>query len=634
MYIRNFLIMGFLMLFSASLFAQPEAPQNLTANSVKYKFEGISKVVVNLNWNHSMDSNGKQVPVYEIFRKDGDVNSSNAFASLGEILWRNSKVDADVVVGNTYTYYVVAKDFNKNMSNPSNNAEVIVTDDGSVGTTTATVTGIVTDEVSGLGLEGAFVTLFNSSTLAVKTVTTNNLGEYEMAVLAGEFIVYFRAPQGYFHEYYDNALRVNEATFLVVADEEVVTGIDAALTPINSIPEFTLSGNVSDSEGNPVEAKVKMMVMGKRNFPIRHRIVRTDENGNYSFAVREGSEVIVFAMPKNRELYSEFYNDSFSMANAERISITEDVANIDFILDAVSVGESIVSGAVMNVDADSIDAMVMAIKLGAPRHARFSQLRSFVDEAGNYSFEKLSAGDYVLFCMPEDGYLPTFYKADGTTTLRWRNADVLTLADNEVLSDINFNISPMGEMPLNGFAEIMGTVRNENGDPISDAYVHVLDAEGKVVSYCFTNREGKYNASSLTPGYYSVAVDNYGFEYEEDENVYAGTDGTSTADFNMVDGSVTDIENEIVVNEFNLHQNYPNPFNPSTTIKFSIMENAKVELKIYDIIGREIKTLVNRELNAGSHNIQFDASNLPSGMYVYEVRSGNFLQSRKMLLLK
>lgn len=634
MHIRNYLILVFLMLFSASLFAQPEAPQNLVANSVKYELDGISKVVVNLHWDHSMDSNGNQVPVYEIFRKDGDVNSSNAFVSLGEILWRNSKVDADVIVGNTYTYYVVAKDFNKTMSGESNKAEVTVSDDGSTGITTASVSGIVTDEVSGSGIEGVYVTLFNSSTLAVKTVTTNNLGEYEIAVLAGEFIVYFRAPQNYFHEYYDDALRVSDATFLIVADEEVVTGIDAALTPINSVPEFTLSGNVSDSEGNPVNARVKMMVMGRRNFPIHQRIVNTDENGDYSIPVRKGSEVIVFAMPLDRTLYGEFYNDSFSMANAERIIVTDDVVGVDFVLDEVAVGESIVSGTVMNADAEPIDAMVMAIKLGAPRTARVSQLRSFVDEAGNYSFENLTAGDYVLFCIPEDGYLPTFYKADGTSTLRWRDADVLTLTDNEVLSDINFNISPMGEMPLNGFAEIMGIVRTQNGDPVSDAYVHVLDAEGKVVSYCFTNREGNYHASGLTPGYYSVAVDNYGFEYEEDENVYAGTDGTSTADFSMVDGSITDVDNETIINEFNLHQNYPNPFNPSTTIKFSIMENAKVELKVYDIIGREIKTLINGELNAGSHSIQFDASNLPSGMYIYEVRSGNFLQSRKMLLLK
>ncbi len=86
--------------------------------------------------------------------------------------------------------------------------------------------------------------------------------------------------------------------------------------------------------------------------------------------------------------------------------------------------------------------------------------------------------------------------------------------------------------------------------------------------------------------------------------------------------------------EFELSQNYPNPFNPSTTIKFSIPEGSQVSLKIYNSLGQEIKTLVNRFMEAGVHTVNFNAVDLNSGMYFYRLDAGEFTQVRKMTLLK
>ncbi len=86
---------------------------------------------------------------------------------------------------------------------------------------------------------------------------------------------------------------------------------------------------------------------------------------------------------------------------------------------------------------------------------------------------------------------------------------------------------------------------------------------------------------------------------------------------------------------YNLLQNYPNPFNPSTTIKFELPKQSAVYLKIYNVVGEEIATLVNGEvLGNGTYSVTFDASNLPSGVYFYELRSDNVVQSKKMILLK
>ncbi len=89
-----------------------------------------------------------------------------------------------------------------------------------------------------------------------------------------------------------------------------------------------------------------------------------------------------------------------------------------------------------------------------------------------------------------------------------------------------------------------------------------------------------------------------------------------------------------IVRDFSLDQNYPNPFNPSTKISYSIKEEGLVSLKVYDILGKEIVTLVNENKPAGIYEVEFNASALPSGMYIYKIQSGSFSDVKKMLLTK
>ena len=85
---------------------------------------------------------------------------------------------------------------------------------------------------------------------------------------------------------------------------------------------------------------------------------------------------------------------------------------------------------------------------------------------------------------------------------------------------------------------------------------------------------------------------------------------------------------------FSLLQNYPNPFNPRTTIQYSIPQTSFVRITIYDILGKEVSTLVDEQKLSGSYEVQFDGSKLSSGVYFYRLHAGKFLETKKLVLLK
>ncbi|MEQ9310387.1 MAG: T9SS type A sorting domain-containing protein [Balneolaceae bacterium] len=126
-------------------------------------------------------------------------------------------------------------------------------------------------------------------------------------------------------------------------------------------------------------------------------------------------------------------------------------------------------------------------------------------------------------------------------------------------------------------------------------------------------------------------------------------EGVGTLNLKVTDsgGSSIDITIVIVVSllvsnehsgfgrdEFTLLQNYPNPFNPSTVISFSIPSSSIVKLSVYNMLGQEVASLLNTQLGAGSHRISFDATSLSSGIYLYRIQAGEFVQTKRMMLIK
>jgi hypothetical protein len=104
--------------------------------------------------------------------------------------------------------------------------------------------------------------------------------------------------------------------------------------------------------------------------------------------------------------------------------------------------------------------------------------------------------------------------------------------------------------------------------------------------------------------------------------------------FEVVRGISTGVAEQGVPFEFGLEQNYPNPFNPSTSIKWQVAESRFVTLKVFDLLGREVATLVNEMKQPGRYEVNWNAAGLASGVYTYRLQSGPYNQTRKLLLLR
>jgi hypothetical protein len=131
--------------------------------------------------------------------------------------------------------------------------------------------------------------------------------------------------------------------------------------------------------------------------------------------------------------------------------------------------------------------------------------------------------------------------------------------------------------------------------------------------------------------YASILQDWFGLPANEVDELL----GMSFERMDLISSKIrVDSESEAVPEVFELQQNYPNPFNPTTSIAYSLQEPGAVRLNVYDIQGRHIQTLVDGHLPAGSHRVDFEARDLPSGTYVYQLSTTRGTQTRKMVLVK
>jgi hypothetical protein len=218
------------------------------------------------------------------------------------------------------------------------------------------------------------------------------------------------------------------------------------------------------------------------------------------------------------------------------------------------------------------------------------------DEYGNYFIRDLAASGSNLFVGTGNGgvFLSTDNGASWhAVTAGLTNSDVMALA-----------ISPDG---TNLFAGTSGGVFLSTNNGTSWTEVN----------------------SGLPPNTYVTELAVSG------NNLFAGTRGTGVWR-RLLSEMITSFDPVVreLPREFLLHQNYPNPFNPSTTIKFELPRTSHVSLSVYDMLGREVSVLVNERRDAGIHEVKFDGTSFASSMYFYRIQAGDFVSTKRMLILK
>ncbi len=229
--------------------------------------------------------------------------------------------------------------------------------------------------------------------------------------------------------------------------------------------------------------------------------------------------------------------------------------------------------------------------------------------------------------IPEDSYRGyTFERIDST------NGSVYRYKEDESLNDNEFKIDSL-------FAQTGDTIRcSREGFSSYDYFETICLSTYADTIFGVPTTVKEYFDQSFIPGMnYKLAygfglIEKYGCEFScgATSLVYAEIDGQAYGK------TITYIEKDDseISNEYLLYQNYPNPFNPATTIVYNIPYSNHVTLEVYNILGQRIKKLVDEFQHEGNYKITFDASELPTGVYIYRLKSGSYIESKKMLILK
>ena len=218
--------------------------------------------------------------------------------------------------------------------------------------------------------------------------------------------------------------------------------------------------------------------------------------------------------------------------------------------------------------------------------------------------------------------------------MNWRQADSIVVTETSMITNINFTVLPV---ITPGFAKLTGFVKDNSNRPVEGAFVFAVDENSNVYTYAVTDKNGFYQIEGFELNTYSIYVDKFGYSSNGVRTITFDNQIVFQRQLNLTltpETPTSSESNYLVPEKFELGQNYPNPFNPSTQISWKSPVSGLQTLKVYNILGNEVATLVNEWKEAGNYSIEFDASKLASGTYFYRLTIGNFSEVRKMILIK
>ena len=497
------------------------------------------------------------------------------------------------------------------------------------------IAGTVMDQETGEPLIGAHVKAFREGPgYEPKRVLTDSFGNYIIENLpAGNYVVKAGAKD-YLPEFWQEAEKVEDATIVAVENGATIEGIDFTLSLGGIVTGLVLS----EDENLPIaDAVIEVKSIDSR----KKYYGKSGQDGTYKVTgIRSGTYI---AKAKAKGYIPEWYENAAHRWEATEFDVVagETTDEINFSLAKFEPHGGAITGLVTDESTgDPLDgAPVLAIKMGSGR-----LFWGISGPEGDYKISGLNPGLYVVLSWAP-GYLAEFYN----DAHHWWQADPVRVMNNQETSGIDFALTPREK----GAYMISGTIINRVGEPLEGALI-VAENERGIIASDVSDENGIYAFNDMPAGSYKIRAsvvgcnDSYcGGDSETAAPTLSVGMGMNVNNANLTAGAQTtnvDLVDGTIPTKFSLAQNFPNPFNPTTEISFELPANANVTLKVYNLLGQEVATLVNSNREAGRHSIVWNALDqrgvqLASGVYIYrlEARASNgqnFIQTRRMVLLK
>ncbi len=566
-----------------------------------------------------------------------------------------------------------------------------------VGAGNGTVAGTITDSL-GNPVRRVMVQLFqrNRDDHFEYSAITDSAGMYSVDKLdpGTYFARAIPLRYDYLPQWYNGATSRADAAPITVADSATTTVNFTLLVRAAALPNFTVQGTVADSANAAISNATVFFVRAgfalnahgnidslhwfdrddmhemfehpeeamaaDRDFSIEgnsHYVtkVSVDASGKYSAVLTQGSYIAFAVAPGYQRV---FFNGQTDLLSANVIALNSDTTGINFVM---ALNPPLVLGQINGSVIDSTTGTGVAARIIAYRdrwthpdtiaaaHTFFAD----ADSTGNYSLTNLPPGDYIVFAVPLGNYIPSFYSTSGPT-VQWQNATKITV-NGTTVAGINIYVKPLvnsavgytsvyGEISVNVSASGSANLQKaEVTAALSGGVVYALDASGSVAGYGFTTSTGSYSIVDLAPGTYTISTEAPGYSSGSStaSPTYDASGNPQPANASYSVNSVTLVDNKTGLQPtgYALEQNYPNPFNPSTQIVFSIPQDQRVTVAIYNILGQKVATLLDNTLTAGTHAVTWAGRDdngfvVPSGVYLYRISTTNFTAVKKMMLLK
>ena len=483
------------------------------------------------------------------------------------------------------------------------------------------------------------------STGFTNSVKTNESGHYSIYLPAGVYYVLCRVEKPgsnyYYKEYFDNAQILSQAKLLALKTKDSVSNINFGIPNILVNNEITVSvsGTVKDTLGNTV-AGARVSIISTVNPSCKTFInALTDEKGFYSIVLKfpaNDSTDHSFSVMASKELFvTEYYKEKPALFLADKFNAFSNSAytDVNFTLAPMSKTDNyFIMGRMLDISGNPITGGYAVCFNIATKQLKFA----ISDSLGVYQLQGLSpsqnTGNYYLLFAAK-GYLPQFY--DNETHIE--NAKPIYLTESISRLDVRLQQILISTV---GASTITGLILDENSLPAEGVLVTLNDPSGNVLNYSLSNADGVFEIESLNDGSYFLSASKVGYATSSTSQLTYNAAAGFTMMQNMTISPLpiflnipTDKTGNKIVS-YKLSNSYPNPFNPVTTIRYELPSASFVTLKVYDILGNEIASLVNETKSTGVYQAKFNGANHPSGVYLYRITAGSFSDTKKFILIK